>query len=297
MRILYATDGGEAAREAATLLTNMVRRDAVELTVLSVSDLKHSGPGPDLDTSAGPIEESRRYATEVVDRSVNELAGAGFKVEGVVAEGSPSTEIALILEARPHDLVVVGAGNKKWLERLLHGSVSTHVLHSVTTSVLLVHGTTDGGRGRILVADDGSDSAAHAQALLVELIEPARCEINVIRVVSLVGLAVTPTRELLAPEAMPIDPVDIADMEKSQIAEARERVEERAAALRPRGFSADGIVAVGHPAQEILETAEKGHYDLVVMGSRGRGAAGRALLGSVSDAVTRHALATLVARR
>src|SRR5918996_4186310 len=47
---------------------------------------------------------------------------------------------------------------------------------------------------------------------------------------------------------------------------------------------------------EILSLADKGDYDLVVMGSRGLGAIGSRLLGSVSDEMCRHAAATLVAR-
>jgi hypothetical protein len=40
MRVLYATDGGQVAQAAANLLERIGRRDRVELTVLSMSDLK-----------------------------------------------------------------------------------------------------------------------------------------------------------------------------------------------------------------------------------------------------------------
>jgi nucleotide-binding universal stress UspA family protein len=39
MRVLYATDGRQAAQAAGNLLERIGRRDGVELTVLSVSDL------------------------------------------------------------------------------------------------------------------------------------------------------------------------------------------------------------------------------------------------------------------
>ena len=51
----------------------------------------------------------------------------------------------------------------------------------------------------------------------------------------------------------------------------------------------DRRVESGDPADRICAVAEEGGYDLVVMGSFGRGALGRFLLGSVSDRVVHHA--------
>ena len=48
-------------------------------------------------------------------------------------------------------------------------------------------------------------------------------------------------------------------------------------------------VAVGHPGSEILHIAEEIGADLVVVGSRGFDLLRRALLGSVSESVVRHA--------
>lgn len=49
------------------------------------------------------------------------------------------------------------------------------------------------------------------------------------------------------------------------------------------------LILERHPADAILETVEKGGYDLVVMGTHGRTAASRFLLGSVTKNVTQHA--------
>lgn len=45
----------------------------------------------------------------------------------------------------------------------------------------------------------------------------------------------------------------------------------------------------GQPADTIVEAARAGEYDLVVVGTHGRGRLGVALLGSVSSAVAAHA--------
>lgn len=44
----------------------------------------------------------------------------------------------------------------------------------------------------------------------------------------------------------------------------------------------------GNPADEILNEAEEGDYDLIIMGSRGLGAFSRTILGSVSNKVLNH---------
>jgi nucleotide-binding universal stress UspA family protein len=42
---------------------------------------------------------------------------------------------------------------------------------------------------------------------------------------------------------------------------------------------------VGHPAQAIVDKAESGHFDLIVMGSHGHGALANVVLGSVATGV------------
>ncbi len=51
----------------------------------------------------------------------------------------------------------------------------------------------------------------------------------------------------------------------------------------------DRQVAEGYAADTIVEVAEQGKYDLIVIGSRGLSPLGRFLMGSVSDRVVHHA--------
>lgn len=63
------------------------------------------------------------------------------------------------------------------------------------------------------------------------------------------------------------------------------------------GRAAETAILVGRAADTILERLEAGPEDACVVGSRGRGALARALLGSVSDSVLRHATHPVVIAR
>ena len=57
----------------------------------------------------------------------------------------------------------------------------------------------------------------------------------------------------------------------------------------PGGTVAQALLKTGSVAREIVETAEELGVDLVAVGSRGRGAMKRALMGGVSNSVVRQA--------
>jgi nucleotide-binding universal stress UspA family protein len=58
---------------------------------------------------------------------------------------------------------------------------------------------------------------------------------------------------------------------------------------RDAGVPVSFLVWEGDPGDMIVSAAEAEHADMVVVGSHGRGAVGRLLLGSVSEHVVRHA--------
>jgi nucleotide-binding universal stress UspA family protein len=61
------------------------------------------------------------------------------------------------------------------------------------------------------------------------------------------------------------------------------------ARLVPQSSSLREFIQVGKPASEIVRTAKEWQADLIVIGSHARHGIPRALLGSVAEAVLRHA--------
>lgn len=80
---------------------------------------------------------------------------------------------------------------------------------------------------------------------------------------------------------------------RSRVDQERGRLEAAAAELVLRGrreqVPTSFLIWEGDPAESIVEAAESESADMIIVGSHGRGALGRALIGSVSDQVVRRA--------
>ena len=143
---------------------------------------------------------------------------------------------------------------------------------------------------RILLAIDGSREAELAARTAADLSQKTHSELHVVHAVS-----IAPVGPLVYPE----DP-DLQSVEyEAEINEEYQRISERRArevleAEVEKVRSAGGTVAEEHliegpVAREIVRLAEEIGAGLIVMGSRGLGGIRRALMGSISDSVVRHA--------
>jgi nucleotide-binding universal stress UspA family protein len=124
---------------------------------------------------------------------------------------------------------------------------------------------------KILVAVDGSDESQRAARLAADM--AARFGAGLTLVHSIPPL-------LIPPDAYGFDVGSIlGDQEKAaeQLLRAAEAKLERTDVRIARAF------VHGPPAETVAKLAESEAFDLVVVGSRGRNAAARVLLGSVSD--------------
>ncbi len=126
---------------------------------------------------------------------------------------------------------------------------------------------------KILMATDGSEHAVKVADAAILLANALGAEISVI--------TVTPVSHM-AP--------DLVALYQEQMEQgAREILEEAKSYFAARGLEVETIHKVGHPASVICETAEKGGFDLIVLGSRGLGKIKELLLGSVSNRVAHNA--------
>jgi nucleotide-binding universal stress UspA family protein len=110
--------------------------------------------------------------------------------------------------------------------------------------------------------------------------------VTVVRVVEPMRVPSMP----LVPAAMRSQIAGQADaVNRNQVAAARRRVEAVAATLARAGWRARGVVRTGVPLAELLAAVRAERADVVVLGARGAGAVKHFLLGSVAEAVLKHA--------
>ena len=132
---------------------------------------------------------------------------------------------------------------------------------------------------KILLATDGSEEAELATTTAADLAKSTDSELDVIYVLEVEPWHFPP-RELVK------YPQRYEDL-KEESRRIRDRHVEKIEASG--GSVSNAHLAIGHPADQIVAYAQDDGAGLIVMGSRGLGGIRRALMGSVSDAVVRHA--------
>jgi nucleotide-binding universal stress UspA family protein len=141
---------------------------------------------------------------------------------------------------------------------------------------------------KILLATDGSSEAQLAARTAADLAQKTDSELHVVYVGG-EGFYETPLVELATLEPTWIareysDLVsDIARTERELLDEEVQKV------LAAGGTVTQAHLSMGKAAPEIVALAEEIGAGLIVMGSRGQGGISRALLGSVSESVVKHA--------
>ena len=128
----------------------------------------------------------------------------------------------------------------------------------------------------ILLATDGSRDAELARTTAIDLANSTNSELHLVTVAP--GY---PSYDVRNP--------DVAEQRRRQaediLSEQAEKVEQDGGEVAEKHLR----IAERYRAQQIVQVAEDIEAGLIVMGSRGLGGVRRALMGSVSDSVVRHA--------
>ncbi len=127
---------------------------------------------------------------------------------------------------------------------------------------------------KILVATDGSREAELAARTAADLAKSFNSELHVVYV---------------EPALPMIDQFADSGPERTE-PESRQLLDEQIRHIEEAGGTvAEAHLRLGRPDDQIVRVSEELGAGLIVTGSRGRGGVRRALMGSVSDSVVRHA--------
>jgi nucleotide-binding universal stress UspA family protein len=199
-------------------------------------------------------------------------------------DGPPGKVIPEAAAVRAVDVLVVGSHGRTGVSRVLLGSVAEKILRASPVPVLVARGPAESPFGRILVATDFGEPAERALRLALELAAPG-ATVDVVHFVSIVPLVAVPARALLSTEmerltarALPIGRQLLARHRRDDVV-------------------VDFASEIGDPRLGALERIRLRGYDLVAVGSHGRSRVTRALLGSVSEGIVRHAPCSVLVTR
>jgi nucleotide-binding universal stress UspA family protein len=274
-RILLATDGSTEAGYALGAAVELAEGTGSDLHVVTVGRDWPAHVAIEHGAYYEPaLEAAKSEAREILDEQLRGVEAAGGTIaKAYLRIGRPDREIVELAEEVGAGLIALGSRGLEGIARALMGSVSASVVRHAHCPVLVVREQRPTGFGpeKILLATDGSEEAELAARTAMDLAAVLGSELHVVTV----GHAETPATAAL--EWVKYRAESVLDR---QVARIREAGGEVAGVHLKMSEKRD---------EEIVVLAEDLGAGLIVLGSRGLGALRRALMGSISDSVVRHA--------
>ncbi len=291
-KILLATDGSPEAERATSMAVTLSNGLGSELHVVRVMDAPSAyayAYSAEAEMVGNEFQTARLHAEENVrgklDEEAEKVRAMGGKVAGShTGSGSAAAEISRLAEELGAGLVVLGSRGFGPLKRAVMGSVSVSVVRHAHCSVLVVR---DGREQaslpeKILVAVDSSGESQEAANWILEVVSVVGAELHLVYAVPTIPSVTYPGTVIT--EGAETTSEHVRNRAQAVLDEEAERLESRG------GIVTDThLVAGGRPDDAIVGAAEELGAGLLVVGSRGFGGVRRALMGSVSDSVVRHA--------
>jgi len=284
------TEQGADARALGVDLAAACSADLLLVSVVAAVWIEHIGEqtGPAVVHSGG-----RERAASALKEAAAELVGRpgmSHVERRLEASSSPARGLHDTAVSEQTDLIVVGSSHHGPLGRVLLGSVGERLLSGAPCAVAIAprgHAADELRRiGVIAIAFDGSPEAHLALRTARDLARRTEARLRVVMVIE--PPAAIPGQFVPLPGLEPLIAMQRGEALQHQEQSAQDALE---AALRPldSGFTIERQVLFGtDPAAAILDSA-RSDVDLLVLGSRAYGPVRRALVGSVSSSVVRHA--------
>ena len=279
--VVLATDGSTHALAAEAVLKEFPFRERPKLTIVHVcpaANLHHLGTAvPEAVNEL--LEECRQQAQNLLAKTAERCRSWASEVTTLLLDGHPAEELLGALERLRPDVAVLGARGLGAVKRMLLGSVSERLAKHAPCSVLITRPRNERSEiERILLSEDGSPAAGAAVDRFAALPLGALRTVHLVRVIETVH---TYGMEMLLEGAGTVESARQAtEMKMQPIAD---RLRRSGAQVPIEVHAADNV------ADDLLDTAERLPADLLVVGSKGKSAWERFLLGSVSLRVLHHA--------
>ena len=278
-RLLLATDGSTPSRTAEQLVAGTRWPAKTSILALRVLDPVPAIHGVPADAQDAFAAQARERADGHLTGLTSELATGDRAVDCAVIPGRAGSLIVDEARRISADLIVMGSRGRGAMASTVLGSVAAEVVDHAPCPVLVARAP---AITSIVVADDGSEHARHAEEVLAGWSFLRGRHVRVVSVLDLnafvgmdsaIGMIDAETYQSMFDE--------LRSLHAGYARDAAERLR----ALDPNVTS---TTCEGFVAGEIMAAAAEAHADLVVVGTRGRTGLRRLVLGSIARNVLFH---------
>ena len=288
--IVVPLDGSPLAERALPVAAGLAESSGALLHIVVVhkwlSSWTPTNPFTmDLDAiEAKAREEKVRYAQGIADALGRSRQ---IRVRPVVLDGFAADQIGRYVRTARADLLVMTTHGRGGFNRYWFGSVADRLLRRLSTPILLCRAAPGEFRvpelpfTHVIVALDGSlrsETALRAAEELSSVAGPARLELVMVLEPPHIFAA---SAGLDAPELHLGTPEELRRRSESYLELLAGQVKERG------GEATVTVMEAPQVAEGLLSAAERGNADVIAIATRGRGGAGRFVMGSVADKVLR----------
>jgi nucleotide-binding universal stress UspA family protein len=270
--VVVGFDGSDLARRAVRFGAEEASRRSASLEV--VHAVRAPLPEPVFTPMSVPVPEF--VTEETMSRAAEDhLAALAAEIRQDWPSLQVSTHVRIgrpvdVLAAEPGDLLVLGSSGRTGIAEMFLGSTAVELVSTAGRPVIVTRsGPVD---GRVVVGVDGSDTSTDAIAFAFEHAARHGRELLAVYAFNDAGWAELPEPDVDHVRA------DLSKLLDEQLAPHAQRWPDVHVATE---------VVFDAPARALLQAADGAA--LVAVGSHGRGAVTRAILGSVSHAVLHHA--------
>ncbi len=266
-KVVIAVDFSPASDKLLNCVGELVDKGLEEVILVHVIDLRI---GEERSIIAVQQETEAK-----LKETVEDLKKMGIKARFNVLGGFAASEIAHVAEKEQASLILIGSIGKSILKEIFLGSTTFDLIRMTTTPVLIEKYRKDEQNHLQNVCTNKFDK-------IVVPIDFSRCSQMVLDEIS----QMKAIQEIIL----------LSVAEHGETREEVERIledynrqlEEIAQGFRNEGIQVKVKTGVGLPSKIITATAEEEDANLIVMATRGAGLLKSLLLGSTSDAVSRH---------
>ena len=273
--ILVGFDDSLPSKAALTEASNWVKRHGGKVILVHAVyfDTEEFGIAPEQLEKRLKIGEKACLQTK--EMLTSEF---GIEVQSLLCEGEPPEVILDVAKGKKADLIVLGTYGRKGLNRLLMGSVTSHVIVNSGIDVLVVKKQCTECTGiykSILVPFDGSEFSKKAL--------DRACKLSKVDGANIMVLYVIPRYEEM------IEFFRTDSIQQSLFDEAEKIMGEAKKIALPYEVSIAATIQEGHAADKIVEIADKLKNDLIIIGTYGWKGVNKAIMGSTTERVIMNA--------